>query len=901
MSYVETQTLRSWADIANNSFRYFIPGTNNLGEYLIPPRVDLVDHFSYQFYKKRKRISRLDRGKIKTFLKGFGLGRSTTDIISNRSKNDIRRITEFVSGIFDVLILNDTDFEKSKKALYALIRKILKRSPYGLGPLVKEWKSFGQFLLARANGDKRPARPKGFFEPLFSLPHIIDIENGDNKKRTYMHLAHILSSRQFPNGDRMSEYESLNRFIQNTCFTEYTVDKEFLLDVHYSSAAIASRIEKKINIISSNISISANASFGEKVKDGGRAKETIDYCRNILNKDRFFIKDGDSKEEIKYTPLWEYLRTPDDQRPFGRLGSEVKYYSDFTSPPVSTYIGLDKAFGPQIVECAYYLYKSVKRTHIDMRLATVNEPGYKSRIVTTNEWWCNILQQGPSHIMRNILVNIPRCESSFIKGNQAWSAMYQIKNINPKWRMLCSDLREATDHIPLEIAKAILKGFKSVYNVEGLDTVLEFLELPRRFMLDGIEFHTDRGVMMGEPMAKSILTLHQLIADDLARKKCFKEGSLKDLDEPFFHVGGDDVLAIGPDDYLNSVSEFLLKLGAELSLDKHKIYDKVGKYCEKLIEVRFLSGYDNIGKVYKDYEHSPWIESIKVRLLSPTSKTTEIVNERNIAIGKGLSLSKEIRYLSEEILPKKLRKAVLDRFFQRMRSLIPAKSNTFYHLFLPQKYGGMNLIDKVNIKDVYRNLSKVSLWVLKSYDTLTWRQQEKFRGLLRNNSFRGYEIPSERDEFLDWILERSKDSEYSKLFEMEKFSVLRKGFQNIPDNTIVSRLKDQGWLSLHDQIDQVMRGVLFNKIYRNEAKVAMYNTEALRLRFRKLWELYESKNPPDTDLISAEEFEKVVFAKQDELLYRQIDRRGQDDFNNQFPSLKIGKRLCLLDNASIEL
>jgi len=363
-------------------------------------------------------------------------------------------------------------------------------------------------------------------------------------------------------------------------------------------------------------------------------------------------------------------------------------------------------------------------------------------------------------------------------------------------------------------------------------------------------------------------------------------------------VGGDDVLGIGPITYLEYITDTLKKMGASLSIQKHNIFNKVAKYCEKLIDIQFLTGYNNIGKVYKDYMHSPWVESLKIRLLSPTSKTTEIVNERNIAIGKGLSLIKELRYLPEDLFPKSWKLMILDRYFQRMKSLIPYKTNTFWHLFLPEKFGGMNFISVVDSEVVFNRLSDCSKWFLTNFEKIPKLKRRAISSLLRNNSFRGYVIPSERESVSDWleataIRQEENPPRFSELvIQRQRLSWLLMDHPEVPANVAVSRLKDLGWQSLNDLTDHLCRGIIFRDIFLGIAKPHVYNTEKLSKRFKKLWELFESDPANLNYKLSLDEFRRIIKAKPDDFFYKvsELPTWGTD-FQ---PTLRIGLRRSLL-------
>jgi len=677
---------------------------------------------------------------------------------------------------------------------------------------------------------------------------------------------------------------ALDRFVESVTET-FVPDPNILTELKEAAEEIAAFTKSRgAKVTAGHISLACAADYDYTVKDGGRASDIIDSVRPILT--QVPLED----EEIK-TPLG-VLKCPANEerwRHWFRKYPYTKYtygkpdYSRFdvedlegesietkpegfyhvTTPfgdpipkdkwlgePNIRLVGIDYAFGLQVYACAFLKYTEYREKFIPMRLSTVNEPGYKSRVITITLWWVNVLLQAVSHIVQDCLACHPFAVAGLTRSSQAWNCMYQVqrKRFHNGSSILCSDLKEATDHIPWEVAYNLLSGFNSVFKIPGMNTALDLISMPRSFAIDEDNvIMTTRGIMMGEPLTKSILTLHQLAAEHMAWQTIIDP--VKSIsyinDARFFSVGGDDIIAAGIIPYLEEISKNLVRQGAKLSDDKHGIFNKVAKYCERILETqKFLKGL-NVWSVYKDYDNSAWIESVKVRLLSPTTKSTEVVNDRNTAIGKALSLGKELRYIPDSVYPYKFKNLIRDRFIQRMGSLVPDRTKcTFWHLLLPRKYGGLDLWLEGDIPDLCQKLpdpTKVLLQEVVEGKVLDLKLSD-FQRIPRNSSFRGYSLQDSLETRIDAIL---TNLGFWQQFEISSWQSLKPQVENkeTPQSDVVlaSQLRKAGWLLKGEVVDQLLRPILFSELVSGKAKPKPYNTERLVSRYRKIWNLYPSE------------------------------------------------------------
>jgi hypothetical protein len=408
--------------------------------------------------------------------------------------------------------------------------------------------------------------------------------------------------------------------------------------------------------------------------------------------------------------------------------------------------------------------------------------------------------------------------------------------------------QEATDHIPHEVGKALLNGF-----IEGLgivsplfDLAIELLCSPRLILLDHFNevFESRRGVFMGEPLTKTVLTLLNLCCEEVSIRKFLH----LDFETPVqvswrcFAVGGDDHIAYGPLPYLEGITETHLRAGSMISDTKHSISTKLVNYCEKLLEVsKFRSFTDpqSVNNGVEGYRASPFIDSIKVRLLSPCSKNIDIVNDRNTAIGKGRSLGKTLRWLNSVTFPTKWVKMVRDRFFHRMGRFLPVKSSgVYWHLLLPGSLGGLGLWLEDDIVELQYKLPAVTKSLIEEITNCTISASflDAVRGLTSNSSFRGYDIDT---NIRGKLIEQLREILWAEHAPMEWREV-----RLLADNPYASaREVARDLVSKHilpqDEIeDRVLRPFLFNEILSKKARSNPYNTEDLKKRYARIWDSF---------------------------------------------------------------
>jgi hypothetical protein len=835
-------------------------------DYRLPTRSDTILKGLRRF--KRPGFKPDAKGiLLKRFL-GLGLPKGVSVVLSSRRISELRRIEEVVHSVIDCLLTSDwTIFVKERGFLpiiHRIIRKIWSVGAFSLQDLCGFWKSFTLLTLhrgCRSETDQEPELEReNIFRPLLSIPWIQKlVRDGASDKRDLEKLSHLVTTRNLPCGDVSALRKALLRFEEITCSFNYVEDQD-LSAVQRAAEIIGRKVRKAGHEGGENahLSLSSAASYRYPIEEGGRAQETVDSITPRLSIAPLEDEAIETPWTVLHCPAGEarwrhwcrdepFLQFPELQ--FGMDSPETLAGFPFLK------VGFDEAIGSQILACAYLDYvewRQSDRDEIPVRALAVPEPGYKTRIVTTGPYWLNVLQQAFAHVSRHWLSRHPSAVAGLMRTDQAWQYLYLIDKavISEGFMTLASDLEQATDAIPIEVAMRLLKGF-----IDGMGLFSPLYDLaimlhcsPRKVFVSSNEsFVTTRGVLMGEPLAKTVLTLLNLACEELAIREYLKVG----LEAPVqvswraFAVGGDDHIAYGPPGYLEGITRWHRKLGSLISPTKHSLSSLAVRYCEKILEVRNFGNHVapwRVNHSTEDYNQSAMVDSIKVRLLSPTSRAIEATNDRNIAIGKGKSLGRTLKWLNPDIFPHKWVQMVRDRFFTRMGPFLPERSSgVYWHLLLPESLGGLGLWLDSDIPDLVHKLPAISrtlLLEIAETEDLNEDQLQRidlFKGLTSNRSYRGYELSQTACdlavELLKIVLEIVPSMTWR---EAKLLSMAPKGSSQ---KVIASDLRSRQILTLDEISDLIKRPFLFKEILEGKAKVCPYNTEYLKVRFAKLWDL----------------------------------------------------------------
>jgi len=858
-------SLRAIAGTRDKGYRIYIPRLFENGDYILPSRNSSVLkgllRFRSNSFKERSRET------LKKRLTGdFGFSKPLAEVFASRSVSEIKRLEQTVHGVIDSLLLFDQELfitDTGFSLLKHLVRRILSCGTFNVPQVVKMWKSYGNHIFVRATETvtlDKPEREVGnFFFSLDSWPKIQRIRQGSLTKRDLTDLSQLISSRQLPVGDWKVERKALKELELITTST-YSPDSKILGDIYNASRIIGRKVRKAGPgpLSAAHLSLAAAGSLNYTVAEGGRAKEIIDSISPLLEyvpeEDTLIPTPFGSQRDIKGVPRWRTWcrKEPYEGYPDVRFGDETPE----TLIGFRVYRqGFDEAIGEQILISAWFAMQAeLDKAGIPLRVLTITEPGCKARIVTTGPWWLYVLQQALAHVTRAFLASHPSAESGMAMTDQAWQYLYLIRkaDFSPLGEdLLClsSDLKSATDAIPHEIAERLLRGFVDGigYDSPLVDIAVDLLTADRLCLVSKTDhwFFSKRGVFMGEPLAKTILTLLNLSVEEIA----IREYLGYDFETPVqvswrcFAVAGDDHIATGPRDYLLGITKAHIRAGSMISPDKHGFSGIAVRYCEKILDVRNFRNLKWTPKTINDslevYLSCPFVDSIKVRLLSPCSKSNESFNDRNTAVGKASSLGRTLSWMSDEVFHYKWKRLVRDRFFQRMGSLLPdSSSGVYWHLLLPSQLGGLGLWLEEDIPLLLARLPDPTKSFLVDLVEGNAGDEIKrlFRGFTSNISYRGYELlESEVSLVREFLINELILA--TPGYSLEEARIMNGISDDLSLKSVRTRLKSRNWLTALEVEDSLLRPFLFKEILSGEVKVSAFNTEAFKKRYAKLWDL----------------------------------------------------------------
>jgi hypothetical protein len=481
-------------------------------------------------------------------------------------------------------------------------------------------------------------------------------------------------------------------------------------------------------------------------------------------------------------------------------------------------------------------------------------------------------------------------------------------NLGDKYSCLSSDLTSATDTIDRKLAVNLVSSYMEGLGIDSvgdgrefLAAVLDIVQAGREVrMPDGSVFHSRRGIPMGEPMAKGILGLFTACCDLVARKATNPVSH-------YFVAGGDDHLAIGPVHYLRAISSQFTKWGAILSPSKHGFSSLAVTYCEKtLLVANFKNCVScrDLNSSTEAYLRSAFVDSVKVRLISPSSKANENFDSVNCAIGKGKSLARTLDWLNPDQYSHRWVSMIRNRFIYRMGSLLPRRSAVMYHLMLPERMGGLGLRVSEDLPTIFAKMplaTRVMFLLLREGRDYT----RLFRALVSRSSIRGFELDrkhSEWEERLRSILPRLGCLTFRPLV-----AILREqGI--IPDaiddpRQIARILNRAGWYMEDDFIEEVSRPYQALQAYRTHCDLGHVQTAAFKkqdlcLRYKDIWSKLSELEPDFFTILTINKFalgyveflEQLNQRQPDTYWYNIEDLYDKDEFKNlsvALPSMRV--------------
>jgi len=713
-----------------------------------------------------------------------------TKIVS-RGYESLKRVSNTVEAIKDNLITSSPDLIRSFQETpeyQKLIHWAYSKAAHSSDRVTKEWKRFAAILKHRGiqSVTEDPELPQDFpgygstwtdskqLPPFWRklLPWLVPImERGCVSKAEATRLCHLATSRNFPAGGKSTREESLRKHSATLhsrasvtatrqailARLSYLIGKQTLK--HCAEAGYTSL---------GHTSMSSNASLDSSVQEGGRAAEVgakfrswLAHCpdQDVLETTWF----GKSYWLKANTPRWQTMCRDSLQHDLSHEAGESddRVDLDFENFKLEDPLfGLDNCTGYQLLQWSieeglkqgiligppYYrendsLRLSDRRPSI--RPSAIGEPGAKSRVVTVGEDWVTMLLQPWAHHVVGALRQHPSARAGLTRGWQLFEWVKRQGNscappAGDRW-YLSSDLTTATDFCTHEYSLAMLEGLH-----RGLERESDpYFRLCSELLCSGRVYEgssikenfdktTTRGILMGDPGAKIVLTMHNLCAELEAYLR-YIDGLIDATDEEFlyhlsarkgspfekwrvFSCSGDDHFGQGPKAYLQRITLNHSLNGMSVSWSQNFLSSRGGFYCEEMLLTVGLEDSDiwerKIPLRDVEYSRQPHIDSMKVRLFSPCAKEHEGKDEPNPAIGKARQMHGMLAWLGggfESLIP-----LFSKRWEQRMQAFLPADLAFRY---LPVKLGGIEAPayhrTKCDLRREFRSINGTHLWAIK--------------------------------------------------------------------------------------------------------------------------------------------------------------------------------------------
>jgi len=681
------------------------------------------------------------------------------DKICHMGQYSLKRITNFVEAVNDNLLTSTPDRIRSFMEL-AAYKKVLRwaycLSVHNTDKATKEWKKFSALLKWKAlqsctGAPESPVDFPGFghersylheLPPLWRelCPWLEGVwTRGVVSKSEATRLQHLCTSRNMPAGGKKTRETSLRKHAE-TLHSSPEPDETRRKILRRLSVLIGRQVRgllpKDFKSLG-HLSLTSSASIDSSVKDGGRAAEVSVKYRTWAT----FRPDHDFEAKtwfgapyrlIAGRPRWQTMcRETPVSRPDDEFGESAEtMVLDFENFKYEDPLyGLDSATGLQLLQ--WSIEESIRNGLLDgtpydngvplrkgnvapsIRASAIGEPGAKSRVVTVGEDCLTILLQPFSHHLLGKMKMHPSATSGLTRGWQLYEWCKRLRSAGAckgeTTYFLSSDLTTATDFCRHDFSLSMIEGFMEGLGESSpyLSACAELLCSPRRYESDIEGFFdsdTSRGILMGDPGAKLVLTLHNLCAESEAYIR-YSLAMLDSDDATFyerlrvskggparkwrhFACSGDDHIGQGPKEYLARITRNHDLNGMSVSWPQNFLSSRGAFYCEEMLLTVGLEDSEIYGvdvPLHKrEYLRQPHIDAMKTRLLSPCAKEHEGKDEPNPAIGKARQMQGMLAWLGggwEITVP-----VMSARFEARMEAFLPDDLGIRY---LPVKLGGI--------------------------------------------------------------------------------------------------------------------------------------------------------------------------------------------------------------------
>jgi len=225
---------------------------------------------------------------------------------------------------------------------------------------------------------------------------------------------------------------------------------------------------------------------------------------------------------------------------------------------------------------------------------------------------------------------------------------------------------------------------------------------------------------------------------------------------------------------------------------------------------------------------------IKIRLMSPLSKSVEVQNDRNIAIGKAKSLGRTLRWLNPDAFPAQWVEMVRQRFYCRMKDYLPKEGTSLYfQTLLPEALGGLDMGFNGEIQRIFSNVPKPTRQLMAKL--LMGEAEPKLVRIFKAFTSNGVERATKLDS--SWInaIESSliKDLEPLDPYQLRDSLGLS---ADLPLRKLLKKLRNKGFMTPDDLVRECSRGFVFNDVLSENRSISAYNTTPWKKRYASLWD-----------------------------------------------------------------
>nr|QED42934.1 putative RdRp [Monilinia narnavirus H] len=346
----------------------------------------------------------------------------------------------------------------------------------------------------------------------------------------------------------------------------------------------------------------------------------------------------------------------------------------------------------------HMIYRPISMPKV--KLDCLAEPGAKTRPLGKNQAWFTIVTRAMRFMAEPIIARDGRARIGLRSTNKMWSFLKFLKEKGPSYDdpiAQSSDLKSATDLIPLDVLEAIWSGFLRSLPKSHPFWVFYGLITCKRSMFKASKFKflefkypdgtlNQRGSFMGEPMSFLTLTLVNLLVEDISdyyycnpKVPLWSQPSYFGSQQDPCCICGDDVAALRNNIRRITVFKTVMLALSMLFSWKDGMSRRIIIFCE---DHALLTGRGTQFKI-------EYIDVIKSRLLTTMSRDHS--ENRSSILGKGRMLSNQLDYFSNE----NLKIAVLSYFrniFDRCYNYGVIRNQACkLPLYLPPCAGGMGL------------------------------------------------------------------------------------------------------------------------------------------------------------------------------------------------------------------